>query len=104
MIKPIQDSIIFQFLNKRSSNMGMFEETTASGIALFANNEDSSKMARWAIANFIGPEVKEINQGDYILIEPLQWTEAIKYNNEEWWKTDESKILCVSKEKPSIGY
>lgn len=105
MIKPLSNNIIFQFINKRSSNKGMFEETTASGIKLLANDKDSSKSPRWGHVCHIGPNVKDVKVDDYVLIEPLMWTEAIKHDDEEFSKTDESKVMLISTNgKPALEY
>jgi len=104
MIKPLRDNVLFQFLNETETSLGKFKETTSFGLEIISKDaDDSAKKARWGIVTNIGPEVKEVIQGDYIFIEPLMWTDFFKHEGMKYWKTDESKVLLISKEMPEIG-
>jgi hypothetical protein len=44
----------------------------------------------------VGPDVKDVKEGDYILIAPLRWTLGFKFDNIELSKTIEKEILMVA--------
>ena len=57
---------------------------------------------RWAKVLTIGPDCKEIKVGDFVCIEPQMWTNAFEYDGVQIRKTDESKVMMVSKEEPDV--
>lgn len=103
-MKALRNNIIFQFLNETETELGTFKETTSFGLELVTTTADAStKKARWAVITSVGPEVKDLYEGDFICIEPLKWTDYFKHNNQKYWKTDEDQILLVSNEMPDIS-
>ena len=102
MIRPLANNILFKFLNDTESDLGKFKEVTSFGLELIADTDDSAKRSRWAIVSYIGPEVKDIEVGDYICIAPLRWTDSFKYKRSKFWKTNDEEVMLVSKDKPSI--
>ena len=52
---------------------------------------------RWGKVLAIGNECEEIQVG-----EPQMWTNSFEYDGVPIRKTDESKVMIVSKEKPSV--
>lgn len=106
MIRPLSNKIIFQFLSELVGELGLFKEKTESGIIVSSNFNDSGKNPRWGVVMAIGSEVNQddIKVGTFILIEPLMWSDKIKIGGESVWQTDETKIMAVSDEIPSVGY
>ena len=94
-IKPLNDSVIFQFLDTISG--GAFASKTKSGIILTNKNTDeNSQKPRWGKVFAVGPDVKDVKEGDYILIGPLRWTLGFKFDGVELSKTIEKEILMVA--------
>jgi co-chaperonin GroES (HSP10) len=94
-IKPLNDSVIFQFLDTITG--GSFATKTKSGIILTNKNTDeNSQKPRWGKVFAVGPDVKDVKEGDYILIAPLRWTLGFKFDNIELSKTIEKEILMVA--------
>ena len=92
MIKPIRKNILFIFLDEIVG--GQFQTKTESGIIL-RSFDDSIKGERWGKVLAVGPEVTEVNNGEDILIEALQWTEGFVHDGVKVWMTQEDKVLCV---------
>ena len=68
-IKPLNDSVIFQFLDTITG--GSFATKTKSGIILTNKNTDeNSQKPRWGKVFAVGPDVKDVKEGDYIF-DPL---------------------------------
>ena len=94
-IKPLNDSVIFEFLDTISS--GAFAAKTKSGIILTnKNSDDNAQLPRWGKVFAVGPSVSEVKEGDYILIAPLRWTLGFKLNDKQLSKTIEKEILMVA--------
>lgn len=98
-VNVLEDGIIFKFVEDISG--GSFDNKTNWGFEL-KDKIDDMKRPRWAIALKTGPKVKYVKENDYILIENLQWTMALHYESDKFWKTNESRVLLVTEEKPNI--
>lgn len=100
-LKPIKNTILFQF-NDPVNTKGQFEaQTTASGILLQGGFDDSAKSPRWATVVAIGPDCKYVQPGQEILLPALRWTPVIKHDGTNYWKTDETEVVAVrTKEAP----
>ena len=100
MLKAINSDILFKFVQKIQN--GSFVNETNWGLTV-NNPVEDVKQARWAEVLHIGPEVdyEDIKVGEYVLIEPLMWTNKISYNGTDYWKTNETKILATSTLKPT---
>lgn len=103
-IKAIRNHVIFQFEDAivRKSDHGkqrkQFEEKTDWGFQL-SNYDDGAKTPKWGIVIAVGREViPDIQVGSRILIEPLQWTEAIELEGESYWRTDDQKIMAIDED------
>jgi len=98
-IKAINTDIIFSFIQDVKN--GAFVTKTDWGLEI-TKPEADMKEARWGkiLAKGEGVENTDIKIGEYILIEPLMWTNKIVYENTNLWKTNESKILATSKKEP----
>jgi co-chaperonin GroES (HSP10) len=100
---PLNDTILV-------SDMHFGEETTKSGIIL---KSDDGKVEgihpRWAKVWAVGPEQKDVEIGDWILIEHGRWSRAATYENEDGTvskiqKVDTNAILLVGDGKPDDVY
>lgn len=88
------------------SDMDFGEIRLASGIILRSDDGKSHGIKpRWGKVYKVGPEQKDIKEGQWILIEHGRWTRKIKINDgeseKEIQKVDVEAILAVSDERPS---
>lgn len=98
-ITPIRDNIIVH-------NMNFGETITASGIII---QSDDGKVdgirPRWGQVWSIGPEQKDVNVGDWVLIEHGRWTRKFVISENDKEKTvhgiDVNAILLVSDTPPN---
>ena len=101
-LKPLKNKIFFQFLYDSAG--WKFITKTQSGILL--TNQDYQANAynhRWGTITHMGPDVREdLNVGDYILIESLQWSTSTVIDDAKYWMTDDTKIIATSKEEIQI--
>jgi co-chaperonin GroES (HSP10) len=97
-LNPIKNNILFTFLQEMSHQNG-FENKTDWGFSVLSKTTDMKK-GRWAEVLHIGPDVKDVKIGDYVFIEPLAWTNKLTLENNNYWMTNEDKILLISEEKP----
>jgi len=100
-LRAIKNHIIFQFEDSivhksdQGKNRSQFSEKTDWGFEI-SNFDEGTKKPRWGIVTSVGSEVEEdIHVGSRILIDALQWTEAVKFEGESYWRTDESKVLAL---------
>lgn len=98
-IKPLNNNVMFQFLDDTSGEKGRFTDKTKSGIILLPGNPDKQKAARWGKVLAVGPDVEGVVPGDFVLIEALMWMEGVKLDGVKMWKTDDSKILVVTNDE-----
>lgn len=103
-LRAIRNHIIFQFEDSivRKSDFGQsrsqFEEKTDWGFEM-SSYDESAKGPRWGIVVSIGHEVKaDIEVGSRVLIEALQWTEALEVDGISYWGTDDSKLMAVDED------
>lgn len=99
-INPIKSSVLFSFVQELSASRG-FENKTDWGFSVLSKKDDI-KEGRWGKVLEIGPEVTEVEPGDFIYIEPLRWSSEIKVNDISMWMTNENEISLVSKELPKL--
>jgi len=100
-LRPIRNHIIFQFEDQvvRKTDTGrdrsQFADTTDWGFEI-SSYDEGTKKNRWCRVISVGNEVKEkIVKGSRILVEALAWTEAVKFEGDLYWRTDETKILLL---------
>lgn len=98
-LRAINSDIIFSFVQDIEN--GSFSNKTSWGLVI-KNPEADIKQPRWAKVLLKGDDVKneDINVGEYVLVEPLMWTNRIVYENTSLWKTNESKVLATNKTEP----
>jgi co-chaperonin GroES (HSP10) len=100
-VTPFANGIFFTF-NEDSTN-GRFINSTYSGIIISSQSNDQANIPRWGQVTAIGPDVKEVAVGEYILIDAGKWTQQIVVGNDRFWKTDEDNVLATSS-SPSATY
>ncbi len=92
---PLGDSIFFTFAE--ASSGGMFVPKSSSGIIMTNLDISHNKSPKWGKVLLKGPDVNEdIVIGQYVLIKPLQWTIGATFQDEKFWKTDQTNILATS--------
>lgn len=101
-LRCLRNDILFQFeeestyfTDKKIRQKG-FKEVTDWGL-IIVNPNTNAKQPRWGIVVVAGPECNpdDIKPGRRILIENLMWTNAIEYDKQEYWKTNEDKVIGV---------
>jgi hypothetical protein len=98
-IRALHDHVIV-------SDMDFGEIRLSSGIILRSDDGKSHGIKpRWGKVYKVGPEQKDIKEGQWILVEHGRWTRKIKINDgdseKEIQKVDTEAILAVSDEKPN---
>lgn len=97
-LKAVGDFFIFQFLNETAN--GKFISRIKSNIILTEQDlSDQATAPRWGKVLSIGDRVKDVNVGDYVLIEPLQWTPKTVWESESYWRTTAEKVLAVAEDE-----
>ena len=108
-LRCIRNGILFVLLEPMTSS-GHFIEKTKWGLEITPFNSKQSRSfsntirdrGRWGKVLTIGPECKNVKVGNYICVEPNMWTNSFTYDGIQIRKTDESKVLLISEEKPDI--
>jgi co-chaperonin GroES (HSP10) len=95
-VRPIKDTIIV-------SDMEFQERITNSGLVLINDDMKSSGIRpRWGKIYALGPDVKDLKIGQYIMVAHGRWTRGIKIEDENGEviirKVDPKDILLVSDE------
>lgn len=102
-IRPLKDRILV-------TDMEFGLEKTQSGIYIpSADGKTQGIMPRWGRVWAVGNDQKDIQVGEWILIEHGRWTRGVTVQTEqgetvEVRMVDNSAILCRSEEKPSDVY
>jgi len=95
-LKPLNDTIIV-------SEMQFDERITKAGLVIPNDDmKNSGIRPRWGKVYAVGPEQKDVKQGQYIMIAHGRWTRGIKIEDENGEviirKVDPNDILLVSDE------
>lgn len=98
-IRALNDDVIIY-------DMDFGEIKLSSGIILRSDDGKTHGIKpRWGKVYKVGPEQKDIREGQWILIEHGRWTRKIKINDgdseKEIQKVDIEAILAVSDERPN---
>lgn len=99
-LEPIRDNILI-------TDMDFDEQVTAGGIVLPSDDGKAEGIkSRWGRVWAVGPEQKEVEVGEWILLEHGRWTRGVTLEDAEGNKTiirraDLKAILAVSNEKPA---
>lgn len=110
-LRCLHDGFLFAFLQEKVKG-GLFVESTDWGFQIDPMKDRqkegndafnrSLQEARWAKILTVGPECEEVEVGDYVAIEPMMHTNAFEHDGVKIYKSDESKVLIISKEKPNV--
>jgi len=108
-LRCIRNGILFVFLQQVTGH-GLFVDKTKWGFEIipgsYLHGKDRAQFDKalntghWGRVLTIGPDCKEINVGDYICVEPQMWSNAFDHEGFQIRKTDESKVMLISKDKP----
>lgn len=95
-LRAIRNHIIFQFVDRVTSTGRFTPERSHGGIHLLANNDDSAKEPRWVKVISAGPDCSEqVTQPNVeLLVDALRWTAGAKFEDQTYWRTDETQILA----------
>jgi len=94
-LRPLNNSVLFKFLDETSGAQGSFSERTRSGLYV-PKLKNTQKGERWGEVLAVGPTADGVAVGDYILIEPLMWTMGEKFEDIKIWKTNTDVIMAIS--------
>lgn len=98
-LKPLKDKVFVTDIN-------FDEEVTSGGIVLKSDNgKGEGVKPRWGRVWAIGPEQKDIEVGQWILMEHARWTREFQHEAEDGTITklhmaDLNAIMLVADEKP----
>ncbi len=101
-LRPLHDSVLV-------CDMDMDEMITSSGIVIRSDDGKAHGVKpRWARVYKVGPDQKDVKEGEWILIEHGRWTRKIKIDDgesiKEVQKVETKSILATSEERPNDFY
>jgi co-chaperonin GroES (HSP10) len=101
-VRPLHDDVLV-------CDMDMGEMVTDSGIVIRSDDGKAHGVKpRWARVYKIGPEQKDIKEGEWILIEHGRWTRKISIDDgesvKEVQKVELKSILATADERPNDFY
>ena len=96
---PIRDHVIVVDMDNE-------EEKLVNGIIILSESgKDRGIRPREALVYAVGPEQKDINPGEWIVVEHGRWTRGVKLSDGKVYrKVDPESILLVSESKISDSY
>lgn len=94
-IMPINNNIIFTFVDRVNSKGEFEREKTESGILLQSSFDESAKSPRWVNVVAVGPECKHVKVGMQALLPNLRWTSHIEVEERKVWRSDETQVVAV---------
>jgi len=110
-LRAIRNSFLFAFLQKQNDH-GYFAESTEWGFDVIAHKDPKKeghaafdatlKQGRWGRVVLIGNDCDDVKVGDYVCLEPMMWTNGFKHDGIMIHKSDETKVMLISKEKPNV--
>jgi co-chaperonin GroES (HSP10) len=94
-LRPLRDNVIL-------TNLERGERLSASGIVIIDDDgKDTGIRSRWAQVYAIGPEQKDVEVGDWVLMQHGRWTKGadLKLKGKDtfrFWKADPKGMLGIS--------
>jgi co-chaperonin GroES (HSP10) len=93
-LQPLNNSILFKFLDETKTSDGKFVERSRSSIIIGSVRGNQTSEPRWGEVIAIGPKVLDTAVGEFILIEAGKWTIGVDFQDEgKVWKTDEGCVM-----------
>jgi co-chaperonin GroES (HSP10) len=91
-IDPVHNQILFQFVE--DTTRGKFNEKSNGGILLVEDSSKQVEHCRWGTVVSTGPNVKDVVEGEVILINALMWTNGFRMTDTDYWITSEPEIIA----------
>lgn len=95
-VRPIHENIFFKFTEPTGD--GRFNQISDGGIHIVEHKEKQLEECRWGKVLAVGPEVPKdvVEEGDYILVLNLQWTNMFNLNNIRMWMTNFESLVGIA--------
>jgi co-chaperonin GroES (HSP10) len=100
-LRPLHNTILFQFLDETAGARGRFSERTKGSIIIPVLDSAQHKTDRWGKVVSVGPDVDGVAPGEFVLIQALQWTRAAEIDGMKLWKTNDDKVIVVTDDEAS---
>jgi len=95
-IKPIHDKVLAKMID------GFGDRKTAGGVIVVENDGTTEAIRpRWFEVMFTGPEQKDVNPGEYVLVAHGRWSRGVDFENEKVYFLDNDEMLAVQTDMPS---
>ena len=101
IIEPVRNYVIFTFVEDITGDR--FINSARGVIQVTSDDKAQTKHPRWGKVTNVGPDVKDIEIGEYVLIEAGKWTSYFVVDGVRYWKTDDEQVVLVSDE-PGTTY
>lgn len=98
-LRPLNNTVLFKFLDDTSAKGGRFAERTKSSIIIPVLDSVQKTTNRWGRVVAVGPKVDGLEPGDFILIQALQWTFGAEYDDQKVWKTNPDQVIVVTNDE-----
>lgn len=98
-MRVLRDSILFKFAADASTST--LSAKTEWGFEI-TKREEGVNRPQWGIVEKIGPNVTEVQVGDWVLIDALRWTTKCDFRGNSYWRTRQSDVMLVSKTPVSL--
>jgi co-chaperonin GroES (HSP10) len=100
-LRPLRNTILFQFLDDTSGAKGRFAERTKGSIIIPVLDSAQHKTDRWGKVVSVGPDVFGVAPGEFVLVKALQWTFASEFEGKKIWKTNDEQVIVVTDDEES---
>lgn len=101
-LQPFDNGVFFQFLEDTTNTK--FANKSAGGLFISLDSTVQANVPRWGKVTHVGPKVRDVTLGEYILIEAGMWTQSFEvHEGHKLWKTDEEKVLLATFDRPTVG-
>lgn len=98
-IKPIHDKVLAKMID------GFGEKKTAGGLIIQEKDGTADAIRpRWFEVVYVGPEQKDVNPGEYVLVAHGRWSRGVNIDPADDYKLyflDNDEMLAVSDELPN---
>jgi len=100
-LRALHNKILCHYIEKG-------QQVSSGGIVLIDDdNREEGIRPRWMQVYSVGPEVKDVKEGQWVMVEHGRWTHGMTMRNEDneeftVWGAEEEAILLVADEEPNI--